>query len=348
MAGPSDDPTTDGDHSANDRRFALDRRSLLRSTLAGSAILGGIGVTAATRERPSGERTDNSAGFPPDGLTEYGRPINLGHGRVRPFTSETSSGEPKYHGVEFDRAALDGLPEATDLVDAQNSDEPDKYRIDGQATTVHFKESLQFFVPFPSAAGTPFTFLGLNWNPGGHSGGQGAWLKPHFDVHFHMLDPATVDRVEGPRLPPYDTGNDEYEPGTEPDRRGEVVDTNFDFDQLPEGYTRAPDPVADQRYITDMGEHTSPGDAPELPGNPEAFTNTLIQGFIGDADGSRLAFVEPMITRTFLKDFSGTERYDVPQPDSYPHDQRHPHTYSIRDIPSTDAIAVVLQDFRRV
>jgi hypothetical protein len=357
MVGNSDQKE---DQSTEHRIFALNRRTLLQSTLAGSAIMGGVGLTTATARngqsdgKGSGDRNDNSKGFPPSGITEYGRKITLGNGEVRTFTSETPSGEPKYHGVEFDRAALDGLPSEGELSGANNSAETDKYRFGGQAATIHFKKTLQFFVPFPDATDTPFTFLGLNWNPDGHLGGKGAWRKPHFDVHFHMLDPATVDNVEGPQLPPYDTGNDEYTGGPEPNLDGKVEETNFNYKQLPRGYVRPPDPVADQRYITDMGEHTAPQDAPELPndpddqGDPTKFDNTLIQGFIGDAEGSRLAFVEPMLTREFLRDFHGIKTYDISQPDEYPHDQQHPHKYSVRDVPSKDRVAVVIQHFKDV
>ncbi len=122
-----------------------------------------------------------------------------------------------------------------------------------------------------------------------------------------MLDPATVDNIAGPQVPPYDA------------KTSDGIETNFDFAQLPEGYMRPPPPVADERYITDMGEHAAPTDAPELPngpdeqGDPTNFDNTLIQGFIGDKEGSQLAFVEPMLTREFLSGFEGTETYDIPQ-----------------------------------
>ncbi|WP_066415942.1 hypothetical protein [Halorubrum aethiopicum] len=354
------------DHTSDesDRQRTTGRRSFVRATVAGTALVGGSGVVAgqpgnsgnASGGKGGGNGNGGGKGFPPDGITEYGDSVDLGDGEVRTFTTETPSGNPKYHGVEFDRSALEGLPSADDLETADNRDETDKYRAGGQATKVHFKQSLQFFVPFPDAEETPFTFLGLNWNPGGHYGGAGAWLKPHFDVHFHMLDPATVDSIEGPGLPPYDTGED-YEPESpEPDPDGEVTETNFDSDQLPEGYARSPEPVADQRYITDMGEHTAPADAPELPdapgepGDPEAFDNTLIQGFVADAETSRLAFVEPMITRKFLRDHSGTENYDVPQPEEYPYDEptHHPTGYSVRDVPAKDAVVVTIQDFEEV
>ena len=359
-----DDATGEANRArSTTRRLEADRRSLLRGAVAtGAALVWGAGGVASEPRRGRGNGQGGApgggspgGGFPPKGITTYGRSVDLGNGSVRTFTTATPSGEPKYHGVEFDRAALEGLPSADGLATADNREEDDKYGASGQATEVHFKQSLQFFVPFPAAERTPFTFLGLNWNPGGHFGGAGAWLKPHFDVHFHMLDPARVDAVEGPRLPPYDTGNDEYTPGgPSPDPGGKVTETNFDYDQLPEGYARSPEPVADQRYITDMGEHTAPADAPELPdapgepGNPEAFDNTLIQGFVGDTDGSRLAFVEPMLTREFLRDANGTETYEVPQPQAYPHDRQHPTEYGVRDVPSKDAVTVVLGGFEQV
>lgn len=348
----SDETThTDG----GNRDWTPSRRTVLRAAAVGSVLAGGAGLTIADPGDDNGNGPGTGDGFPPKGTTEYGRGIELGNGRVRPFTTETPSGEPKYHGVKFDRAAFEGLPSADELAAADNQAETDKYRARGQAAQIHFKWSKQYFVPFPAAAETPFTFLGLNWNPGGHFGGAGAWLKPHFDIHFHMLDPATVDNVEGPQLPPYDTGNDQYEGGSPaPDPDGAVTETNFDYAQLPEGYVRAPDPVADQRYITDMGEHAAPADAPELPdapgepGTPELFSNTLIQGFIGDSAGSELAFVEPMLTLEFLRGATGNQLYDIPQPEEYPHDAQHPQRYGVRDVSAADTVTVVLQGFKQV
>ena len=341
-----------------DRPRNANRRGVLRGVAAtGAAVVWGSSAVAGEPGRGNAGSNSGAGGFPPRGITEYGRSVDLGNGSVRTFTSETPSGEPKYHGVEFDRAALEGLPKPDDLKGADNRAETDKYHAGGQATEVHFKQSLQFFVPFPAAEETPFTFLGLNWNPGGHFGGKGAWLTPHFDVHFHMLDPATVDAVEGPMLPPYDTGSGYTSGSPKPDPAGKVTDTNFDYDQLPEGYARPPEPVADQRYITDMGEHTAPVDAPELPdgpndvGDPDAFTNTLIQGFIGvgeDEQDPRLAFVEPMITREYLRGFNGNETNAVPQPEAYPHEKRHPTQYEVRDVPARDAVCVVLGGFEQV
>ncbi|WP_338738568.1 hypothetical protein [Haloplanus salilacus] len=303
----------------DDTNITPNRRTVLRSVVAGSTVAGLAGTVSATGATGNGR---GGKGFPPDGITEYGDAVSVGDGDVRPFTTETPSGNPKYHGVEFDRDALEGLPTADDLRDADNTAEADKYGSDGQALKVHFEWSLEYFVPFPDAEHTPFTFLGLNWNPEGHPGAGGAWRVPHFDIHFNMLDTGTIDAITGPQAPPYD---------------------DIPEERIPEGYSRGP--VVGERYITDMGEHTAPNDAPEIPGNPDAFTNTLIQGFVGVDGDPRLAFVEPMITREYLREFDGREAFDVPQPETYPHDDRHPTAYSVRDVPADDTVAVVLEEF---
>lgn len=314
-----------------DRPRTANRRAVLRGATA-TVVWGSTTVAGRRADGPGGS---SAGGFPSKGVTEYGRAVDLGDGSVGTFTVETPSEEPRYHGVEFDRAALEGLPSAGELDGAAEDAYPDKYGPTGAALEIHREPSLEFFVPFPEAAKTPFTFLGLNWNPGGHPGGKGAWRVPHFDVHFHTLEMDTVDAIRGPSRPPYE---------------GEIPS-----DRIPRGYVRSP--LVDERYVTDMGEHTAPADAPELPdgpddvGDPDAFENTLIQGFVGvgeEGPDPRLAFVEPMITREFLRGFDGNETYEVPQPDVYPHDERHPTEYGVRDVPSGDAIVVWLGGFEGV
>lgn len=344
-----EDTTT---QSNSRQRFT--RRTFLRTAVAGSATVGATGLASGTPGRGNGGEggNDSGGGFPPKGITEYGREVELGNGNVRTFTTETPSGRPKYHGVEFDRAALEELPSADDLANSGDDRYTDKYELTGEALPVHTKWSLEFFVDFPDAEHTPFTFLGLNWNPGGHPGGGGAWLVPHFDVHFHMLDAETVDAIEGPGLPSYDeiTARDAEGVPTE-------IASALDPEQIPHGYARSPPAVAEERYVTDMGEHLAPVDAPEVPANPGAFTNTLIQGFVGlDGDGAspntgqnpELAFVEPMVTRAFLRNLDGQAKSPIRQPEVYPHDQQHPTGYSVRDVPSKDAVAVVVEDFQQV
>ena len=306
-------------------RAGVSRRAVLRSAAAVGALAGVTGLASAGSPDDAGRGAGRGAGhgrgggFPPSGITEYGPAVTLGEGEARTFTTETPAGEPKYHGVELERDALAGLPTADELAGSENQAAADKYSADGQALRVHKKWSLEFFVPFPEAAETPFTFLGLNWNPGGHPP-PGVYTVPHFDVHFHMLAPATVDAITGPQPAPYDA---------------------IPAERIPEGYVRTPVPA--ERYITDMGEHLIPADAPELAGGE--FTNTLIQGIVAVEGAPRLAFVEPMVTREYLRGLAGVDRRPVPRPETYPTDERYPTSYSVRDVPSKDAIAIVMRDF---
>lgn len=305
----------------------MSRRALLTSAALAGTALGTAGVVSAGQRgaeaRGRGADPDGRGGFPPAGITDWGAPVALGNGTARTFTSVTPSGDPKYHGVLFDRAALEGLPSAADLAAAGNQADADKYTAAGQALQIHHMWSLEFFVPFPSTAATPFTFLGLNWNPGGHPP-PGTWTVPHFDIHFHMLPMDVVDAIEGPAPPTYDL----------PAR------------YVPEGHVRPP--VVDERVITDMGEHMVDSTAPELGGG--TFTNTLIWG-AWDADGdgtATLSYVEPMITQASLRNHRGREQSAIGQPATYAASGRYPMAYSVRDVPSRDAVAVTIEDFRFV
>jgi hypothetical protein len=55
-----------------------------------------------------------------------------------------------------------------------------------------------------------------------------------------------------------------------------------------------------------------------------------------------------MITLEYLRGVDHSERFDVPQPEAYPHELQHPTRYSVRDVPANDTITVVLQDFQAV
>jgi hypothetical protein len=251
--------------------------------------------------------------------------VSLGNGDVRTFTTVTPAGEPKYHGVALERDALTGLPSASELRTRANRGEPgDKYGPDGAAVEIHHAWSQEFFVPFPEAAATPFTFLGLTWNPEGHPP-PGTYDVPHVDIHFHMLAADTVDAIDGPRAATY----------TIPDSR------------LPAGYTRVPEPRLDGKsaVVTDMGEHLIDPDSPEHTGGK--FTNTLIWGAYDTAgDGcGELTFVEPMVTKRFLETVTGVDRYEIPQPAVYPAPGAYPTAYAVRDISSEGEIAITIESF---
>ncbi|MFD1563083.1 hypothetical protein ACFR99_05935 [Haloarchaeobius amylolyticus] len=293
-------------------RFHTGRRRFVGSLAATGAVIGLSGLTTA----------DTNKGFLPAGSTEWGRSVSLGNGEAKTFTTVTPSGMPKYHGLVIERAALEGLPSANALASSGEDDYTDKYGPTGEATIIHHKWSQEFFVPFPETNATPITFLGLNWNPGGHPP-DGVWTVPHFDVHFHMLPAETVDAITGPAAPTYE------------------IPARY----VPEGYAR--NPVVGERVITDMGEHLVDPTVPEMNGG--TFTNTLIWGAADpDGDGTaELTFVEPMLTRAYLQEHSGTDRRAIAQPDTYARAGYYPTTYAVRDVPSRDAIAVTIENFEQ-
>ncbi|WP_206425136.1 hypothetical protein [Halosimplex salinum] len=68
----------------------------------------------------------------------------------------------------------------------------------------------------------------------------------------------------------------------------------------------------------------------------------------GDDDGAgELSFVEPMVTREFLRDHSGRDRREIAQPETYRSAGRYPTAYSVRDVPERDALAVTVEAFER-
>ncbi|WP_254529605.1 twin-arginine translocation signal domain-containing protein [Natrinema gelatinilyticum] len=303
-------------HDTTPSLEGTDERPTRRRFLQAVAVAGtGLGATNLGSARGD---TDRGNGFPPAGSTEWGPPVQLGNGTARTFTAVTPSGRPKCHGLYIDRAALVDLPSAAELEAASGSCYSDKYGPDGLALPIHHRWSQEFFVPFPETAATPYTFVGLNWNPSGH---PPVWLAPHFDIHFHTLPMATVDTITGPAAPRYELS-------------GEYV---------PAGFARSP--AVDERVITDMGEHMVDPTVPEMNGG--TFTNTLIWGAY-DPDGSgtaELTFVEPMITRAFLRAHTGIDRRPIAQPETYARAGTYPTTYTVRDVPSADAIAITIEAF---
>ncbi|QFU83661.1 hypothetical protein [Natronorubrum aibiense] len=293
-------------------RFTVGRRQFVGAVATIGTAIGTSRLTSAA--------TDTE--FPPADTTVWGKPVTLGNGEAKPFTTVTPSGLPECYGLFLERAALEGLPSANELAKSGEDVYTDKYGPNGASAIIHHKWSLEFFLQFPETDTTPFTFLGLNWNPTGHPP-DGVWTEPHFDVHFHMWPVETVDAISGPAAPTYDL----------PAR------------YVPEGYTR--DPVVDERVITDMGEHMVDPTVPEMNDGP--FTNTLIWG-ASDPDGdgtAELTFVEPMLTRAYLRSHSDTDRREIAQPETYARAGRYPTAYVVHDVPARDAIAITIENFKQ-
>ena len=244
------------------------------STLRAAVLAAGAGLAVVATSGAARDTRDASSDVVARGNTRvhYGAAVKLGNGRVRPYVAVDAARPdvPTEIGVAMDEAAMDGLP-TTGMGHAVGHKGPDH----------------EFALPFPAANPTPFRWVSLNWNVGGHEP-PGVYDTPHFDFHFYTIDKAERDRrivldnprfaAEADRLPA-----DEFRP-----QHSLVLG--------PPG--AAPSAVA----VPLMGVHWIDVRSPELQGllgRPEAarpFTATFLYG---SWDG-KFIFAEPMVTRAYL------------------------------------------------
>ena len=244
------------------------------STLRAAVLAAGAGLAVVATSGAARDTRDASSDVVARGNTRvhYGAAVKLGNGRVRPYVAVDAARPdvPTEIGVAMDEAAMDGLP-TTGMGHAVGHKGPDH----------------EFALPFPAANPTPFRWVSLNWNVGGHEP-PGVYDTPHFDFHFYTIDKAERDRrivldnprfaAEADRLPA-----DEFRP-----QHSLVLG--------PPG--AAPSAVA----VPLMGVHWIDVRSHELQGllghpeNFKPFTSTFIHG---SWDG-KLVFWEPMITRAHI------------------------------------------------
>jgi Domain of unknown function (DUF5602) len=105
---------------------------------------------------------------PDDGII-YGPEVTVGNGKARSFFEPEENNHPKTMGIAIDEAALENL---------------------------RGHESF-FVLPLPSIAAqtTPYNHISLDWNPHGH-GPAPIYDKPHFDMHFYMIDEAEKNLID--------------------------------------------------------------------------------------------------------------------------------------------------------
>ena len=192
----------------------------------------------------------------------------LGRGHARAYVLRDAAGAPVEIGVALDELALEGLPAP------------------GTGHHGAHGEMHEYIVPLPDGHGTPFQFVELDWNPGGHEP-PGVYDTPHFDFHFYTITKAERDAID-PADPRYaDRAN-----------RMPAADLVPQFNDVP----RPPGTPVAATAVPRMGVHMVDVRSPELQallGRPEAyrpFTATFIHG----AWDGRVTFWEPMITRAHL------------------------------------------------
>jgi len=175
----------------------------------------------------------------------------------------------------------------------------------------------------PSINGTPYKFVELDWNPGGHEP-PGVYDVPHFDFHFYKVEKSVRDGID-----PTQMSKETY------------LEKSA---KLPPEAERAPNylalsaPGTPVVAVPKMGTHWVDVRTPELQalfGRPEAylpFTTTFLHG---SWDG-QFIFDEPMITRAFIMERktaeTGGERdrvIQLPQAKQFAPSGYYPNAYRV-------------------
>jgi hypothetical protein len=241
------------------------------AALAALAIVAGVAgcdVPRADASRPAG---DSRAGADPGTRYHYGEAIRLGAGRARTYVlvDEKAGDRPIEIGVALDESALDSLPKP------------------GTGKQGAHGELHDWVLALPEKNGTPFQFVELDWNPGGHTPAT-VYTVPHFDFHFYTISQARRDSID-PAVDP------DYAAKANRLAAADLVPEHYAF-PLPPGVP----PVTEA--VPRMGVHLLDMRTPEIQGllgNHAAhrpFTTTFI---VGSWNGD-LTFWEPMITRDYI------------------------------------------------
>ena len=211
---------------------------------------------------------------------QYGEPQQVGNGRARAYVilDEKNGHTPLEVGVALDERALDGLPAPmpANMVMAGSNAGPH----DHSGSTI-------FNLRLPTQHGTPYQFVELDWNPGGHEP-PGVYDIPHFDFHFY-----TITREQRDAIDPAQLGDSAYlaKSGALPPQS-----------QQTPLYIPLGAPGVPLAAVPHMGVHWADLRSQELQGmfgHPEAyrpFTTTYLHG---SWDG-QFIFDEPMVTRAFI------------------------------------------------
>lgn len=216
-------------------------RFLIRSLLA--VVLTFL-VTACGEDDP---------GQSAEPTTYLGPSAAFGQGHVRVWEKANVDGSLLSVGVTFSEDVLTGLPE----------------------------DEISVHLDFPQEVETsPFTIMGLHWNPAGHAP-EPIYGLAHFDVHFYVVSEQELAAVTpGPDVTPVPA---EY---------------------VPQDY------FSGVVAVPNMGTHWADSTSGEYMGN--TFDKTFLYGFY---DGS-LYFLEPMMTKVYLE-LKESVTLDIKQPASF-------------------------------
>jgi hypothetical protein len=222
--------------------------------------------------------------------TFYGPAQSIGNGDVRTYVN-VRGGEPVEIGVALSETALDNLP----MPAPQHAG-----HAEGASAHEHVN-MVAYSLELPAeAARTPYRFVELDWNPGGHEP-PGIYDIPHFDFHFYTITPAERDAID-PADPLFQKKTENVPPAG-------FIASNY----------VAPMMTA----VPKMGLHWIDPASPEL--NGQKFTRTFIYG---SWDG-KATFWEPMITREFILSRPDFQTH-VMQPERVATPGYYPQGYTVR------------------
>lgn len=292
-------PDDDGGRHAT----AGSRRSFLASLGAAGA---GVALAGCLTGSDSGGLDPEE--YPPEEHTEWGETAELGTGEVTTFVSVHPDSGERVIGAEMTPGVLE-----------EDASEHEKYVVD-----------------FPDSDEVPFSWLGLDWEPGGHYPGD-KYAIPHLDWHFYFAPHEQIKDIPTIAMPPSEYSEDEYY--TEP----------LPMDQVPENYFRT-------NYVFGyMGEHLYDETEPEY--NDGTFGNTFVYGHWEN----ELIFMEPMITVPYfeqlmsdeepeldqLKGKGHTHRKELSMPERFPEAGEYPTESTVKYHEDEDVFTITQHTFEQ-
>jgi len=263
-------------------------RGIRHMSLRKSFVAAAIAAALAACVDPNAARVPNSrlsfrasgASAMPDDPTvrrEYGQAVRLGDGLARTYVAfdPRTPNVPVEVGVALSELAMGGLPSPMVMSHAAPSDGHEHV------------DSHIYDLTLPAINGTPYKFVELDWNPGGHEP-AGVYDVPHFDFHFYKVEKSVRDGID-----PTQMSKQAYL-----EKSGNLPPEA----ERASNYLALSAPGTPVMAVPKMGTHWIDVRTPELQGlfgRPEAylpFTTTFLHG---SWDG-QFIFDEPMITRAFI------------------------------------------------
>lgn len=163
----------------------------------------------------------------------------------------------------------------------------------------------EWSLPLPTGvAVVPYDHVTLNWNAQGHP--PMPYMLPHFDFHFYLITPAAQA----------------------------AITAGADTITVPAQYVPK-DYMSGIEAVPDMGVHWVDTLSAEFTGH--TFDHTFIYGFTKGT----MAFVEPMVTQTFLASAPDVTS-PVKQPIAFQKAGEYPAWYSVKADPAKGLVRVSL------